>query len=337
MKKALTIITTLILAVAMCLSFTACDGSNVGGNVINKQGIKYRLNKGEYTVTGYVAEKDFDGTLSIPAEVDGKPVTAIKEGAFSGNSNIVNLTVPTSVTEIGAKAFAGMTKLATLTIPFVGKSAVAYNAERTLGYTFSAESYKEGVMVSGNYNPDASALNNYYLPKTLATINVAPAAEYNLPAYAFDGVRYVNNITLNNFVKTIGDAAFRNCENLLAVEGMENATEIGASAFENCKRLAEVELGANLTRIGASAFKGVKVATIVIPDAVVYVGNYAFAEMTELVNVTFGAGYTEILQYTFKDCTALVTVTSQYVEWVAPNAFYGCNESLKTNFPLIAE
>ncbi len=48
-----------------------------------------------------------DGHVVIPAEINGKPVTAIGEGAFSGWTSLTSVTIPDSVTEIEWNAFYG--------------------------------------------------------------------------------------------------------------------------------------------------------------------------------------------------------------------------------------
>ena len=49
--------------------------------------------------------------LVIPSTVDGMPVTSILSLAFSGNTDLVNVTIPSTVTSIGNNAFYGCTSL----------------------------------------------------------------------------------------------------------------------------------------------------------------------------------------------------------------------------------
>jgi hypothetical protein len=43
-------------------------------------------------------------TVDVPAEIDGKPVTSIGEGAFVGTS-LTRVTIPAGITSIGSSAF----------------------------------------------------------------------------------------------------------------------------------------------------------------------------------------------------------------------------------------
>lgn len=62
---------------------------------------KNEENEGKVTITGYLADETM---LVIPAELNGLPVVAIAEGAFTGK-NFVTLSVPSSVTTIEIRAF----------------------------------------------------------------------------------------------------------------------------------------------------------------------------------------------------------------------------------------
>ena len=54
--------------------------------------------------------------LSQHIGAPAKPVVAVGENAFKGNTSVRTVTVPASVTSIGASAFAGCTSLSTVTL-----------------------------------------------------------------------------------------------------------------------------------------------------------------------------------------------------------------------------
>ena len=67
---------------------------------------------------GVITEyKGNDSSVSIPSSVGSTPVTAIGSGAFSGNTSIKSVTIPSSVTQIGQEAFADCTSLSSVTLP----------------------------------------------------------------------------------------------------------------------------------------------------------------------------------------------------------------------------
>lgn len=67
---------------------------------------------------GVVTEyKGNDTSVVIPASVGSNAVTAIGAGAFSGNTSIKSVSIPSSVTQIGQEAFADCTSLSSVSLP----------------------------------------------------------------------------------------------------------------------------------------------------------------------------------------------------------------------------
>ncbi len=84
----------------------------------------YTETDGKLTLTG-ITDKSIT-VLNIPSEIDGKPVTAIADSAFSG-SELVGVTLPSSVTEIGWFAFSGSVGLVNITVP-ASVTSIGYDA-----------------------------------------------------------------------------------------------------------------------------------------------------------------------------------------------------------------
>lgn len=127
---------------------------------------------GTVTITRYIG---YGGDVIIPAEINGKKVTAIgntfgETGAFQGCTAITSVVIPDGVTEIQDNAFQSCTNLTTVTIPASVKllrncafddcpnlQAVYFegDAPKVANYVFSSEGltffYHEGA--SGWTNP----------------------------------------------------------------------------------------------------------------------------------------------------------------------------------------
>ena len=73
----------------------------------------YITNDGAITITWYSGP---DGAVTIPASVNGLPVTSIGYNSFAG-LGLTGLTIPNSVTNIGNSAFFGCGALTSVTIP----------------------------------------------------------------------------------------------------------------------------------------------------------------------------------------------------------------------------
>lgn len=329
MKKFLKIILMLTLVLTVCMSFVAC-GADSDSDVKNVKGLHFKKAYDDnanayYIVTGYTVEDGFDGKLTIPADKDGIPVKEIKEKAFNENANITEIVLPSSVTEIGAGAFAKMTKLGKITVPFVGKKVGAVDSARTLAHLFGTDAYDAGIAVTCSYDPSNST--TVYVPKTLTTVIVDSAENYEVPNYAFYGFKYLTTITLNDKVAKIGDFAFNGCAKIATVN-LNGVKEIGVSAFVGCDKLTAVTLGNSLTSVGKEAFKGLNITELVITDTVTYVGDGAFENCEKLATLTLGAGYEDIRPYTFAGCKALTTINpSSAVKNVYGGAFLDVPET----------
>lgn len=90
-----------VLALAVVIGGIGLTVSLVGGKTTD-QGLRYKHKGDSVWITGY---KGAAAELTIPAQVDEKPVVCIGEGAFSGCSGLTEVTVPGSVTTIEANAF----------------------------------------------------------------------------------------------------------------------------------------------------------------------------------------------------------------------------------------
>lgn len=71
--------------------------------VLEADGLKYEIADDSVTITGFTSE--LSGEVTVPAEINGLPVTKIEAGAFKYNAKVTEITLPDSVTEIGQEAF----------------------------------------------------------------------------------------------------------------------------------------------------------------------------------------------------------------------------------------
>jgi BspA type Leucine rich repeat region (6 copies) len=99
--------------------------------------LEYAINDGAVTITSYAGS---GGTVSIPATINGLPVTSIGNAAFyddnSFNDNsLTSVTIPDSVTNIGDEAFVNCAELTS--VYFGGNAPVAHSSAFVIyGYPY---------------------------------------------------------------------------------------------------------------------------------------------------------------------------------------------------------
>ena len=157
--------------------------------------------------------------------------------------------------------------LFSLSIPFVGGSV---SEDRFIGYLFGA---------------DIPEHNDEYVPASLRQVHVSGSAD--IPARAFAGCAYIQNITLSDEIGKIGIRAFYACRSLEGISLPESLKSIEADAFFACESLVDVEFNGKIEKIGMQAFFACRsLASVNIPDSVREIGNGAFADCTALKSVT---------------------------------------------------
>ena len=137
-----------------------------------------------------------------------------------------------------------------------------------------------------------------------ANINPLEYMDYIPYGYLYNSSD-LENFTIPDHIKTIGDWAFRGCSGLMGIDIPNSVESIGDYAFQFCEGLTN----------------------IIIPDGVANIGWMAFCGCQELTNMVIGNGVTEIGSALFQDCIALksVTIPSSVVR-ISTNAFRGCRK-----------
>ena len=105
------------------------------------------------------------------------------------------------------------------------------------------------LTVSGAWAQNPSWVRSYdtwdEATKTL-TVNDDPDETHYAGKEEIEHVIIANT----NRVKTIGEAAFKNCSNLTSVSIPSNVTTIGEAVFKNCSKLKSVSIPSSVTNIG---------------------------------------------------------------------------------------
>ena len=208
-------------------------------------------------ILGFINPTAPETVLSIPSEINGKPVlslgeksfeyltgpeniilpfalTTINDRAFYNSPAVTNLTLPNSVTSIGKMAFHSCSDLYNLNIGKgvlnIGEMAF-YQCTSLLDYSTATLTIPENVLIiekeafsiAGNaiYN---LALNNGLVRIGESAFKYTKSLRVDIPdtvetigAFAFQYNQYLTRIEIGKAIKSIGDMAFESCNNSLYV------------------------------------------------------------------------------------------------------------------------
>ncbi|MBR5565006.1 MAG: leucine-rich repeat protein [Roseburia sp.] len=200
----------------------------------------------------------------------------------------------------------------------------------------------DGTEVIGDYTLAGAGIKKITIPSGVKTIGEGTFS-------ACDGL---SDIILPDSLEEIGSYAFSNCAGIEKIKIPEKVTRINTGTFSNCGDI-EVELPNEITSIGERAFgdtlnakikissieiwcnisfsskadnplsDGVslyvgeeKVTSLVLPDTVTTLKDYAFCNYTTLESVTIPSTLIEVGEDAFYGCTGLSRVyISDFAKW----------------------
>lgn len=178
--------------------------------------ITYTIINGEATVTGFTGEPEF---LVIPSEIDGCPVTGIRDNAFYKCTALKQIILPETLEYMGHHCFFQCTALESVDLPS--------------GLT---------EMGMGCFC-QCTSLSYVTLPDSISRI----------PDSCFRNCTSLRDIDIPQNVREIEKFAFSGCTSLSEVTMDENLTSIGDFAFFMCGSLTDVYIPASVSVFGTEA------------------------------------------------------------------------------------
>lgn len=132
--------------------------------------------------------------------------------------------------------------------------------------------------------------------------------------------------SIPNYIKKIGEGAFKYCEKLICVVMSESVEEIAGAAFKNCENLEKINLSYGITKIEFAAFSHCKsLQQIIIPNSVTKIDNYAFSNCESLTSITLPDSLITIGESAFSNCKSLQQIViPNSVTTIGKRAFYKC-------------
>jgi len=285
------------------------------------------------TKNSAVSSKYFTGTLTIPAEYNGKPVTLVNSSAFASLYYLEKIRLPECITHIAENAFTSCSKLTDIEI---------YEVE---GVKEPAYSANNGILIYNDNETGEKEL--FFVPAGKTGVLELPEGITYIATQKIKSLK-VSKIIIPTTVTRIEEKAIYSCSSLKDVEFKAGGTDeltvvsMGDTAtgiIYSCSAMESVVLPARLKTFSAdmlinctsllsisyedssaSNYKTVdgilysqdetevvycprgREGAITFSDKVTKIGKQAFYKCTKLTEITFGGMLQEIGESAFEDC-----------------------------------
>jgi len=197
---------------------------------------------------------------------------------------------------------------------------------------------------------------------------VIPNTVTSIATNAFENCDILTSVVIGNSVTEMGEHAFGYCDNLTSIVIPNSVTEIRENTFEGCVNLSSVVIPSSIEVIGGGAFadcdnlsvyylgdiaqwcgisflnsfvdeynlyiNNALVSELAIPDSVIIINPFSFANCNGLNSVTIGNSVTEIGEHAFYNCVNLASVViSNPVTTISEGAFKSCRNLTSVVIP----
>ncbi len=266
-------------------------------------------------------------SVSIPSTI-----TTIGYQAFNGCNNLTSLTIPEGVEVIGQECFYGCRKLSLVTIlaPFLteyGANAFDNNADDRIIYvplagvsTYKSEwsRYARAIYYTGENNGSCGEDVTYSYEESTGILYIS-------------GTGAMTNFGF--YVQTPWKSFSSSIKTVIIETGV---TSIGDNAFTDCNSLNKITIPISVDRVSPSSLSGTAWFDNQ-PDGLIYAGKVAYkykGEIPDNTEIILKDGTPSITANAFQDCKGLTSVAiPQSVKFIGEWAFYGCNGLTSVNIP----
>ncbi len=279
-------------------------------------------------------------------------LTSIGSSAFYGCTRLTSVQLPGSLTTIGNSTFYGCTGLKTVVL---GEGIETVDRHAFYGCTgLKAVTVPASLAEVGYYAfYNCGSLSEVYISDLGAWMQIDFNDQYSNPLYNgtqmyLDG-EPVTELVIPEGTTRIKQYALCGCESITSVTIPASLTQIGDNAFLRCTALTGVQLSdvaawcqidfdsytSNpLYYAGNLYLNGEPVTTLVIPEGVTWIGQWAFTNCGSISEVQFPSSLRSIGMEAFCDCQGLVSVElPEGLTFTGLAAFGRCKQLVSVTIP----
>ncbi len=278
-----------------------------------------------------VAVLDNNGTLTISG-TGAMADYGVGKAPWNGScASITKVIIEDGVTSIGANAFYNCTSLSPVTIGSSVTSIGEYAFKDCTSLAF-VTCWATSVPTLGTnaFNNNTARRIIFVLSNLVGTYKAAE----NWSDYA-DKIKAIGNAWSSGSCVAVLDN-----NGTLTISGtgaMANYSSGDAPWFNSRASITKVVIEDGVTSIGNYAFADcTNLASVNIPNSVTSIGNSAFQSCTSLESITIGNSVTSIGANAFQSCTSLGSVTfadNSLLTSIGKNAFIYCSSLASINIP----
>ena len=321
--------------------------------------VTYSKDNDQITITGLSSQSS--SIVTIPAEIEGLPVTIIGYRAFKNYSKVSSITLPDCIISIGSEAFENC--------PAIRYCTINSDTAKTLSkfyYNFVDPQYP-GIYLRFNCSGDSitgfTCIGAY--DKTIKNA-VLPDGITSIHDYAFTECTSLTSVNIPTSVSSIGSDSFYGCSKLVSVILPDSITRFGTNAFVGCSatRFASINTTTSISlskvgysfvdllypnlhlryimysdNIGVGGFSiedaDESIEEVCFPEGITSIGYSAFSKCTNLISIAIPDSVVEIGDSAFSGCSSLTSITiPDSVVKIGVSAFSGCSKLTSINIPI---
>ena len=262
-------------------------------------------------------------TITIPNFIIELDSDTFRRKDLPYNTNIKDITIPSSVTKIGSGCFYECFNLTLINLP----NTINYLED----YTFTHCSDLVSITIPNSVTEigdwcfaNCSSLQNIILPENLSYIR----------SYAFTNCDSFTTINFPTTLKDISDHAFKYCNGLKEII-IPNCRFIGEEAFSSCENVSTIEIYAPISILGKAIFSDCyNVSRLILPSTLAFIGESCFSHCRELTKLTIPSSVLSLGEYCFHGCSNLLVIElPNGIKELKTSCFGDCFNLVTINIP----